>query len=218
MEDREQGLLALVAARESLETGGGTLSAAERCQFALGLLDAERLQAAQQEVTLAIDAARKEGDAESEALGVEALERCHENRPAALPSLEGKHALVVEDDVEVRGLLAAFLRHLGLTVSEAIDGHDAFERLEELRTADLTPDLVVCDVSMPRCTGPELYERLRASDTKLPFLFVSGCQGSYLDDLPLADDGVDFLEKPIGIDELGARLRALLAQSRATAL
>lgn len=132
----------------------------------------------------------------------------------ATADLEGLHAFVVEDDAAVRGLLAAFLRHLGLSVTEAVDGLDAFERLTESDCAEDHPDLVVSDVSMPRCTGPELYERLRAKGTNLPFLFVSGWHGRYLDELPVEDSNVDFLKKPIEIAELAARLRALMAVSR----
>jgi len=193
-----------------MEAHGGALRADERCTFALGLLEAEQPELACREAMLAVERARVEADATTEALGLAVLGRCRELAAEAARELEGKHALVVEDDAEVRGLLAAFLRHLGLTVSEAFDGHDAYERLAEFEVTGLVPDLVVCDVSMPRCTGPELFERLRERGVRLPFLFVSAYRGHHLDGLPLQSEGVDFLEKPLDIDLLAARLCALL--------
>lgn len=125
--------------------------------------------------------------------------------------LRGRHALVVEDDAAVRGIIASFLRHLGMEVAEADDGEDAYERL----AAGAEPDILVCDVSMPRCTGPELVERLRAEGRMQPVLFVSGWHGRHLSLDPANDPTLDFLEKPIDIGELGRRLRALLEETQA---
>lgn len=123
--------------------------------------------------------------------------------------LAGKRALVIEDDGAVRAILASLLRHLKLDVTEADDGEEALARM--LGSTDSLPDVLVCDVSMPRCTGPELVRRLRENDIDLPVLFVSGWHGRHLNLDHVSDPRLDFLEKPVEMGELNERLRALLA-------
>ncbi|MCB7112346.1 response regulator, partial [[Eubacterium] rectale] len=59
--------------------------------------------------------------------------------------LTGKHILIVEDEPVFRSLLDSWLSSLGATTTLATDGLDALEKL-----ADMTPDLMICDIAMPR--------------------------------------------------------------------
>ena len=133
--------------------------------------------------------------------------------PHAKVDLRERRALVIEDDSAVRNIIASFLRHLGMQVSEAVDGTEALELMQASKVdASETPlpDVLVCDVSMPRCTGPELVNRMRAKGLMIPVLFVSGWHGRHLNLDHTSDPTLDFMEKPIEIGELGRRLRALL--------
>lgn len=134
--------------------------------------------------------------------------------PHAKIDLHERRALVIEDDSAVRNIIASFLRHLGLKVTEAVDGAEAMQLMQSAVSNPTgeapLPDVLVCDVSMPRCTGPELVNRMRAQGLLIPVLFVSGWHGRHLNLDHTSDPTLDFMEKPIEIGELGRRLRALL--------
>ena len=78
--------------------------------------------------------------------------------------------LVVEDDADARSLLARRLKRLGWEVSEAADGIEALERL-----ADLTPDVILTDLMMPRMDGFEFVDHLRREDRwrEIPVLVLT---------------------------------------------
>lgn len=115
--------------------------------------------------------------------------------------------LLVEDEEMLRRVTARMLEHEGFTVLQARDGQEA---LELLRTHDGAIDLVISDVVMPRLSGPELYQRARASGwTGLPFLFTSGYTLRD-DDTARLDHSVPFIAKPWSLEQLVARIRQLL--------
>ncbi len=85
--------------------------------------------------------------------------------------VSGKTVLLVEDEAEVRRILAKQLRNEDLKVIEAATGDDAFLKL----SSGLRPDLLVTDIVMPgSLQGPELAHRARQFDPDLMVLFVSG--------------------------------------------
>ncbi|PIJ51646.1 two-component system response regulator RssB [Erwinia sp. OLTSP20] len=85
--------------------------------------------------------------------------------------LSGKHILVVEDEVVFRTLLESFLASLGAQVTIAGDGVEALERLRTL-----SPDLLICDLAMPRMNGIKLVEHLRMGNSTLPVLIISATE------------------------------------------
>jgi len=114
--------------------------------------------------------------------------------------------LVVDDDSAVRESLRRALKLEGYEVELATDGDAALERIG----ADSEPDAVILDVMMPGTDGLEVCRTLRASGNRLPVLMLTA-RGAVDDRVAGLDAGADdYLVKPFALDELFARLRALL--------
>jgi two-component system response regulator MprA len=119
--------------------------------------------------------------------------------------------LVVDDEPAVRESLTSSLTFEGYDVAEASDGVEALERV-----AEAEPDLVVLDVLMPRMDGLTTCRRLRAGGSTLPVLMLTARDmvGDRVTGLDAGAD--DYLVKPFELDELLARIRALLRRSTRT--
>ncbi|AGL15556.1 response regulator transcription factor [Actinoplanes sp. N902-109] len=116
--------------------------------------------------------------------------------------------LVVDDDAAVRDSLARTLRFEAYEVSTARDGREA---LDAVRTAE--PDAVILDVSMPGMDGLAACRELRADGILVPVLMLTA-RDSVGDRVAGLDAGADdYLVKPFALQELLARLRALLRRS-----
>ena len=85
--------------------------------------------------------------------------------------LAGKLILIVEDEAVFRSLLHSWLTSLGATTVQAGDGVEALQKMAESK-----PDLMICDISMPRMNGLELVEQLRNRGEKLPSLMISATE------------------------------------------
>jgi two-component system response regulator MprA len=119
--------------------------------------------------------------------------------------------LVVDDDEAVRGSLARTLRFEGYEIDTARDGVEA---LEAVSAAE--PDVLVLDLSMPRLDGLDACRRLRADGVHVPVLMLTA-RDSVGDRVAGLDAGADdYLVKPFALQELQARLRALLRRSQLT--
>ncbi|GGL42769.1 response regulator transcription factor [Nocardia jinanensis] len=113
--------------------------------------------------------------------------------------------LVVDDDRAVRESLRRSLTFNGYTVDLAVDGLDALEKATAER-----PDALVLDVMMPRLDGLEVCRRLRSTGDDLPILVLTA-RDSVSERVAGLDAGADdYLPKPFALEELLARLRALL--------
>ena len=115
--------------------------------------------------------------------------------------------LVVDDEPPLRRTLAIGLRARGYDVDTAADGRDA------LATAHATPpDLVLLDLGLPDLDGVEVIRRLR-DHSEVPIVVLSARAGSP-DKVGALDAGADdYITKPFGVEELLARLRAVLRRS-----
>jgi DNA-binding NtrC family response regulator len=113
--------------------------------------------------------------------------------------------LVVDDEIRYRELYARVLRDAGFDVHEAGSAADALEFMSRR-----TPDMVVSDVRMPAESGLDLLRRVRAEKPELPFLLVT----AYADVREAVDalklGAVDYLAKPVDLDELLAAVRDTL--------
>ena len=118
--------------------------------------------------------------------------------------------LVVDDDRAVRESLRRSLSFNGYTVETASDGMEALESIKSDR-----PDAVVLDVMMPRLDGLEVCRRLRSTGDDLPILVLTA-RDSVSERVSGLDAGADdYLPKPFALEELLARLRALLRRAGA---
>ncbi|NUR57553.1 MAG: response regulator transcription factor [Catenulispora sp.] len=119
--------------------------------------------------------------------------------------------LVVDDEPGIRSVLASSLEFEGYTVRTAADGRAALAEVERGR-----PDLVVLDVLMPGMDGLTACRRLRAADPHLPVLMLTArdLTGDRVAGLDAGAD--DYLAKPFELDELLARVRALLRRGALT--
>jgi two-component system response regulator MprA len=116
--------------------------------------------------------------------------------------------LVVDDDRPVLESLRRSLAFNGYEVDLASDGQQALARLAEHR-----PDAIVLDVMMPRLDGLETCRRLRAAGEELPVLMLTA-RDAVSDRVAGLDAGADdYLPKPFALEELLARLRALLRRT-----
>jgi two-component system response regulator MprA len=116
----------------------------------------------------------------------------------------GPKVLVVEDDADLRGVLARGLREDGFGVETVSTGQQALERVEHL-----APDVLVIDIGLPDTDGRDLCQALRARGIGTPVLFLTA-RDALVDRLAGFDaGGDDYLVKPFALVELSARLHAL---------
>ncbi|MFG2977823.1 response regulator transcription factor [Streptomyces sp. NPDC048331] len=116
--------------------------------------------------------------------------------------------LVVDDEPAVREALRRSLAFEGYAVQTAVDGLDALDK-----AASYAPDLIVLDIQMPRMDGLTAARRLRASGSVTPILMLTA-RDTVGDRVTGLDAGADdYLVKPFELDELFARVRALLRRS-----
>ncbi|MDR7274978.1 response regulator transcription factor [Catenuloplanes atrovinosus] len=116
--------------------------------------------------------------------------------------------LVVDDEPTVRELLAATLRFAGFTVSSAAT---AAEALDAARREP--PDLVLLDVMLPDLDGFEVLRRLRVGGARVPVLFLTARDTPADKVRGLTLGGDDYVTKPFDLQELLARIRAVLRRS-----
>jgi DNA-binding response OmpR family regulator len=113
--------------------------------------------------------------------------------------------LVVDDDVELSGLIGYALRQAGYVVVDAADGPSALAAFE--REA---PSLVILDVNLPRLSGLEVCRQIRAGGSAVPIMMLT-VRSAEEDQVQALDLGADdYLTKPFSPRTLLARVRALL--------
>ncbi|MDT0388194.1 response regulator transcription factor [Streptomyces sp. DSM 41921] len=116
--------------------------------------------------------------------------------------------LIVDDEPAVREALQRSLAFEGYGTQVAVDGADALEKAAVYR-----PDLVVLDIQMPRMDGLTAARRIRAGGDTTPILMLTA-RDTVGDRVTGLDAGADdYLVKPFELDELFARIRALLRRS-----
>ncbi|EFG08254.1 Two-component system response regulator [Streptomyces clavuligerus] len=121
---------------------------------------------------------------------------------------EGERILIVDDEPAVREALQRSLAFEGYATEVAVDGIDALAKAESYR-----PDLLVLDIQMPRMDGLTAARRLRATGSTVPVLMLTA-RDTVGDRVTGLDAGADdYLVKPFELDELFARIRALLRRS-----
>jgi two-component system, OmpR family, response regulator len=122
--------------------------------------------------------------------------------------MAGETLLLVDDEENLRSMLQAALRHEGFQVHPVGTGRAALDAVGEVR-----PDLIVLDVMLPDLDGFEVCNRLRRDGSKTPVLFLTARDGTEDKVRGLTLGGDDYLVKPFSLDELVARIGAVLRRA-----
>jgi two-component system, OmpR family, response regulator len=130
-----------------------------------------------------------------------------------LPPTNGRtpeaRLLVVDDEPNIVELLSTSLRFAGFEVATAMNGADAVRAVERHR-----PDLVLLDVMLPDFDGFVVLRRLRDGRDHLPVLFLTARDGNDDKVTGLTLGGDDYVTKPFSLEEVVARIRAVLRRTR----
>ena len=121
--------------------------------------------------------------------------------------------LVVDDEDYIADLLATGLKFVGFDVRTASGGQEALTLARDWR-----PDLLVLDVMMPDVDGFEVTRRLRAEGRHVPVLFLTARDSVEDKVTGLTIGGDDYVTKPFSLEEIVARVRALLRRNQITEL
>lgn len=116
--------------------------------------------------------------------------------------------LVVDDEPNIRDLLSTSLRFAGFDVVAAANGREALAAAEEHN-----PDLAVMDVMLPDMDGFTVTRKLRASGRHFPVLFLTAKDDTEDKITGLTVGGDDYVTKPFSLDEVVARIRAVLRRT-----
>ena len=117
--------------------------------------------------------------------------------------------LIADDEKNILQLARMYLQAEGFTVETAGNGREALEKVRQAK-----PDLLVLDLMMPEIDGWEVCRRLR-KESDLPIIMLTA-RGDDVDKIVGLELGADdYMTKPFGVDELLARVTALLRRSRA---
>jgi two-component system OmpR family response regulator len=116
--------------------------------------------------------------------------------------------LLVDDEDNLRSMLEAALRHSGFDVHPVANGRDAIEAVSKV-----DPDLIVLDVMLPDLDGFDVCKRLRQEGDRTPVLFLTARDGTEDKVRGLTLGGDDYLVKPFSLEELVARITAVLRRS-----
>ncbi len=124
------------------------------------------------------------------------------------PAPDQVRILVVDDEPSITDLLAMALRYEGFAVAVANAGRPALQAMGDFR-----PHLVVLDVMLPDLDGFEVMARLRSQGSRTPVLFLTARDATEDKVRGLTLGGDDYLTKPFSLEELVARMNAILRRA-----
>ena len=121
---------------------------------------------------------------------------------------DGPRILIVDDEPNIRDLLTTSLRFAGFAVRAVGNGAQAISAVLEEE-----PDLIILDVMLPDMNGFGVTKRLRASGYTAPILFLTAKDDTEDKITGLTVGGDDYVTKPFSLDEIVARLKAILRRT-----
>jgi len=125
-----------------------------------------------------------------------------------MESVAEARVLVVDDEANITDLVGTALRYVGFEVATAATGREAIERARAFR-----PELIVLDVMLPDLDGFEVTRRLRGEGLRIPVLFLTARDATEDKVAGLTLGGDDYVTKPFSLEELVARVRAVLRRT-----
>jgi two-component system OmpR family response regulator len=120
----------------------------------------------------------------------------------------GTRVLVVDDEASITDLVALALRYEGFTVEKAATGRGALASVSKFK-----PDLIVLDVMLPDLSGLDVLRRLSSEGRRVPVIFLTARDATEDKVHGLTVGGDDYVTKPFSIEELVARIRAVLRRN-----
>ncbi|HET7478509.1 MAG TPA: response regulator transcription factor [Rubrobacteraceae bacterium] len=120
----------------------------------------------------------------------------------------GTRVLLVEDDRSIADFVEPELERLGFRVRCAYDGRSGLEEFQDFR-----PELVILDIMLPKLDGVSVLKEIRGRGSRVPVIMLTA-RDTLPDKVHSLDNGADdYLTKPFDVEELLARLRALLRRA-----
>ena len=129
-----------------------------------------------------------------------------------MPDRPEARVLVVDDERTIAELLTTALRFVGFEVRTAATGREALAA-----AADFHPELVLLDVMLPDLDGFEVCRRLRADGDRVPVIFLTARDAPEEKVRGLTIGGDDYVTKPFSLEEVVARVRAVLRRASGAA-
>ena len=117
--------------------------------------------------------------------------------------------VVVDDEPSIRELLVASLHFAGFDVETAASGSEAIDVIERVH-----PDLIVMDVMLPDIDGFTVTRRIRQNGVAVPVLFLTARDDTQDKIMGLTVGGDDYVTKPFSLEEVVARIRAILRRTQ----
>ena len=133
--------------------------------------------------------------------------------PSAPPHQGTEIILLAEDDNQVRTLTRTVLEDFGYRVIAAVDGQDAIDKFR-LQAANI--DLILLDVIMPKKTGLEAYEAIKAIRPGIRAVFTSGYSDGIIQNTHIINGGLNYVPKPVNPVDLLKKIREVLDEKRQT--
>jgi two-component system, OmpR family, response regulator len=124
------------------------------------------------------------------------------------PASEAVRVLVVDDEPNITDLVGTALRYEGFSVASAANGREALREVERFR-----PELIVLDVMLPDLDGFDVQRRLGEQAERIPVLFLTARDATEDKVRGLTIGGDDYVTKPFSLEELIARIRAILRRA-----
>ncbi|MBN1666368.1 MAG: response regulator [Anaerolineales bacterium] len=122
--------------------------------------------------------------------------------------------LIAEDEPDIRNLITFTLRFAGHEVIDTPNGAEALEKAREMAAKDELPDLILMDVRMPRMTGYEACEQMKAEEKlkNVPVAFLSAKGQDAEIQTGLSVGAAAYIIKPFAPDQLTEKVKELLGQ------
>ena len=137
------------------------------------------------------------------------ISRVHAERSIDPTGASAARALVVDDEPSIADLVATALRYDGFSTTVRGSGREALTAVDEER-----PDVIVLDVMLPDLDGFEVARTLRRRGETMPVVFLTARDGSADAVAGLTIGGDDYVRKPFSLEELLARIHAVLRRRR----
>ena len=125
-----------------------------------------------------------------------------------MKQVEKNKVLVVDDEPNIRDLLSASLRFAGHQVATAANGTDAIKMI-----TDTSPDIVLLDVMLPDISGFGVTKKIRGMGIETPILFLTARDDTEDKVAGLTVGGDDYVTKPFSLDEIMARVSAIMRRT-----